>query len=166
MEREQKRRDKRGPAEVRESDVEPYTALRWVGTLFKAAAVFLGVAIVAEFIAGLRFEGTAALPVLLGEMARTAVIAVVLWGGGDLVRLLIDVGHDLRAERVLLGRIAARIPRAAAGGDGARPGRETVRPAEAERPMRAASGGQGEDASAERAGRSTAPERQRPDAAA
>ena len=47
---------------VRQSDVEPYTALRWVGTLFKAAAVFLAVAIVGEFIAGLRLGGTAAHP--------------------------------------------------------------------------------------------------------
>lgn len=112
MDADDKRRNgkRNQPGAVRASDVEPYTALRWVGTLFKAAAVFLGVAMLAEFIAGLRFEGTAALPVLLGEAARLTVIAVVLWGGGDLVRLLIDVGHDLRAQRVLLGRIAGRIP--------------------------------------------------------
>lgn len=98
------------PGAVRTGDVEPYTALRWVGTLFKAAAIFLGVAIVAEFIAGLRFQGVDALPILLGELARTIVFAIVLWGGGDLVRLLIDIGHDLRAERILLGRISSRIP--------------------------------------------------------
>lgn len=98
------------PGAVRAGDVEPYTALRWVGTLFKAAAIFLGVAIVAEFIAGLRFQGLSAMPVLLGELARTVVFAIVLWGGGDLVRLLIDIGHDLRAERILLGRLSTRIP--------------------------------------------------------
>jgi hypothetical protein len=95
-------------AGVRGSDLEPYTALRWLGTLFKAAAIFLFVALVSEFIAGLRFEGAAALPTLLGELARTLVLAVVLWGGGDLVRLLINVGHDIRAQRILAGRIAAR----------------------------------------------------------
>lgn len=104
------REPEHGPGAVRAGDVEPYTALRWVGTLFKAAAVFLAVAIVAEFIAGLRFEGFDALPVLLGELARTVVFAIVLWGGGDLVRLMIDIGHDVRAERILLGRISARIP--------------------------------------------------------
>lgn len=95
---------------VRNSDLEPYTALRWLGTLFKAAAVFLAVALLGEFIAGLRFEGARALPVLLGEMARTIVLAVVLWGVGDLVRLLITVGHDIRAERILLARLVYRTP--------------------------------------------------------
>lgn len=95
---------------VRQSDIEPYTALRWVGTLFKAAAVFLAVAIVGEFIAGLRFNGAGALPTLLGELARTIVLAVVLWGGGDLVRLLIQLGNDVRAERILLSRLVHRTP--------------------------------------------------------
>jgi hypothetical protein len=95
---------------VRRSDIEPYTALRWVGTLFKAAAVFLAVAVLGEFIAGLRFLGTGALPELLGQLARTTVMAVVLWGGGDLVRLLIQLGNDVRAERVLLARLVHRTP--------------------------------------------------------
>lgn len=95
---------------VRDSDIEPYTALRWVGTLFKAAAVFLGVAIVGEFIAGLRVEGAAVLPVLMGELARTTVLAVVLWGAGDLVRLLIQLGNDIRAQRILLARLVFRTP--------------------------------------------------------
>jgi hypothetical protein len=95
---------------VRTSDIEPYTALKWLGTLFKAAAVFLAVALIGEFIAGLRFEGTEALPTLLGELARTAVLAVVLWGGGDLVRLLIQLGNDIRAERILLARLVHRTP--------------------------------------------------------
>ena len=95
---------------VRQSDIEPYTALRWLGTLFKAAAVFLAVAIVGEFIAGLRFQGATALPTLLGELARTIVMAVVLWGGGDLVRLLIQLGNDVRAERILLSRLVHRTP--------------------------------------------------------
>ena len=94
---------------VRRGDIEPYTALRWVGSLFKGAAVFLGVAVIAEFIAGLRMEGAAALSILLGELARTAVFAVVLWGGGDLVRLLVHLGHDVRAQRIMLARVAYRL---------------------------------------------------------
>jgi hypothetical protein len=96
---------------IRSSDLEPYTGLRWVATLFKAAAVFIFVALAAEFVAGLRLAGTAALPGLLGETARTAVLAVVLWGGGDLVRLLVDMGHDLRAQRVLMVRLLIRTPK-------------------------------------------------------
>ena len=96
---------------IRSTDLEPYTGLRWTATLFKAAAVFIFVALAAEFVAGLRMAGPGALPGLLGETARTAVLAVVLWGGGDLVRLIVDMGHDLRAERILMVRLLSRTPK-------------------------------------------------------
>lgn len=112
---EEKRPRDKYVGSVRQSDVEPYTALKWLGTLFKAAAVFLLVAIIGEFIAGLRFSGAAALPSLLGELARRIVTAVVLWGGGDLVRLLIQLGNDVRAERILLSRLVHRTPPAEGG---------------------------------------------------
>jgi hypothetical protein len=95
---------------VRRSDIEPYTALKWLGTLFKSAAIFLGIAIVGEFMAGLRFEGVRSFSTLTGELARTVVLAVVLWGAGDMVRLLITLGHDIRAERILLARLVYRTP--------------------------------------------------------
>ena len=110
MDEANKRAQKAFIGAVRQSDIEPYTALRWLGTLFKSAAVFLLVAIIGEFIAGLRFEGMVALPTLLGELARTIVLAVVLWGVGDLVRLLITVGNDIRAERILMARLVFRTP--------------------------------------------------------
>jgi hypothetical protein len=107
-------RNKRGKrvfvGSVRKTDVDPYTALKWVGTLFKSAAVFLAVAVVGEFVAGLRFEGFRAMPILMGELARTTVFAVVMWGAGDLTRLLITVGNDIRAERILLARLVDRTP--------------------------------------------------------
>lgn len=110
MEENEKNRGKRAGA-IRSTDLEPYTGLRWVSTLFKAAAVFVFIALAAEFVAGLRMTGAAALPELLGDTARIAVIAVVLWGGGDLVRLLVDMGHDLRAQRILMVRLLSRTPR-------------------------------------------------------
>jgi hypothetical protein len=110
MDEENKRAQKAFIGAVRQSDIEPYTALRWLGTLFKSAAVFLVIAIIGEFVAGLRFEGVRSLPILLGELARTIVLAVVMWGVGDLVRLLIAVGNDVRAERILLARLVFRTP--------------------------------------------------------
>lgn len=101
----------RRPGAVRSTDLEPYTGLRWVSTLFKAAAVFVFVALAAEFVAGLRMAGATALPALLGETAQTVVLAVVLWGGGDLVRLLVDMGHDFRAQRILMVRLLSRTPK-------------------------------------------------------
>lgn len=110
MEEQEKPRGRRAGA-IRSTDLEPYTGLRWTATLFKAAAVFIFVALAAEFVAGLRMAGPGALPGLLGETARTAVLAVVLWGGGDLVRLIVDMGHDLRAERILMVRLLSRTPK-------------------------------------------------------
>lgn len=107
---ENKRAQKAFVGSVRQGDIEPYTALRWLGTLFKSAAVFLVVAILGEFIAGVRSEGVRAMPVLLGELARTIVLAVVLWGTGDLVRLMITVGNDIRASRILMARLVFRTP--------------------------------------------------------
>jgi hypothetical protein len=107
---EDKRAREAHVGKVRASDIEPYTALRWVGTLFKAAAIFLFVAIVGQFIAEVRMQGAVALPQILGELARTTVLAVVLWGGGDLVKLLIQLGNDVRAERILLARLLHRTP--------------------------------------------------------
>ncbi len=103
-------RDKRAPGLVRQTDIEPYTGLKWVSRLFKAASIFLFVALLGELIAGLRYDGMRSLPVLLGEAARTFVVAVVLWAGGDLVRLFVHLGHDIRAERVLLARLVSRTP--------------------------------------------------------
>jgi hypothetical protein len=116
----------RGAATVRQSDIEPYTALKWVGTLFKAASVFLAVALAGEFVAGLRMQGRDVLPTLLGELARTAVLAVVLWGGGDLVRLLVQLGNDIRAQRILLSRLVYRTPGRADSPDDERHGTSSL----------------------------------------
>lgn len=93
---------------IREDDIEPYTGLAWVGTVSKAAAIFLLVALLGQFVAGLRENGVADLPFLLGETAQTFVLMIVLWGGGDLVKLLVDVGHDIRAQRIMLMRLEWR----------------------------------------------------------
>ena len=69
--------NKRAPsitATVRRSDIEPYTALKWLGTLFKSAAIFLGIAIVGEFMAGVRFEGVRSISTLTGELAGELIL--------------------------------------------------------------------------------------------
>jgi len=74
----------------------------------RVAAIDIGtnsvLLLVAEVITGLVNQGRAAIPTLLGEMSRLIVLAGLLWGTGDLAILLIDVGHDVRAARILLGR--------------------------------------------------------------
>lgn len=90
--------------DVRSSDLEPYVGLRYLSKLFKLMGVILGLLLLAEIITGFVAQGTAALPTLLGEASRLIVLAGLLWGVGDLAILLIDVGHDVRAARILLAR--------------------------------------------------------------
>jgi hypothetical protein len=90
--------------DVRSSDLEPYVGLRYLSKLFKLMGVILGLLLLAEIITGFVAQGTAAVPTLLGEASRLIVLAGLLWGVGDLAILLIDVGHDVRAARILLAR--------------------------------------------------------------
>lgn len=92
--------------EVRVTDLEPYTGLRYLSKLFRFMAVIMVLLLVAEVATGVYTQGSAALPTLLGEASRLIVIAGVLWGTGDLAHLLIDVGHDVRASRILMARVA------------------------------------------------------------
>jgi len=98
----------RPPGAIRGEDVEPYFALQYVARLFKIAAMVVVVALTAEVIAGIALEGVSAILPLFAEVIRGVVLAAILWGVGDLTVLFIDVGHDVRAARVLLGRISAR----------------------------------------------------------
>ena len=89
---------------IRQSDLEPYVGLRYLSKLFKLMGVILGLLLIAEIVTGVMAQGSAAVPTLLGEASRLIVLAGLLWGVGDLAILLIDVGHDVRAARILLAR--------------------------------------------------------------
>lgn len=93
--------------QVRASDLEPYTGLGYLSKLFRLIAVLLLVLLVAEVGVGVYSEGAGSLRTLITEASRLLVIAGVLWGAGDLATLLIDIGHDVRASRILLGRQVA-----------------------------------------------------------
>lgn len=101
-------RARRDPGAIRVDDTEPYIALQYVARLFKIAAMIVVVALTAEIVVGIALDGAAAVVPLLDELIRGVVLAAVLWGAGDLTLLIIDVGHDMRAARILLGRLSAR----------------------------------------------------------
>src|SRR5688572_5037342 len=102
-----RRHDPDALTHVRASDIEPCIGLRCLSKLFRFMAIILVLLLVAEVVTGLVNQGRAAIPTLLGEMSRLIVLAGLLWGTGDLAILLIDVGHDVRAARILLGRQVA-----------------------------------------------------------
>lgn len=107
---------RRDPGSIRAEDTEPYIGLQYVARLFKIVAMIVIVAIIAEVVAGLMYEGLEAGFNLFAEVIQGGVLAAMLWGAGDLTLLFIDVGHDVRAARVLLGRMSARMNASEMGG--------------------------------------------------
>ena len=95
--------------QVRASDIEPYVGLRYLSKLFRLMAIILVILLLAEVVTGLMSQGVVAIPTLLGEISRLIVLASLLWAMGDLAVLLIDIGHDVRATRILMGRQAALL---------------------------------------------------------
>jgi hypothetical protein len=94
-------RDLASVLHIRTTDVEPFTGLRYLSKLFKVMAVILVT------------QGSAAIPMLLNEVSRLLVFTGLLWGAGDLAILLIDVGHDVRAARIMMSRLAPQPGEAA-----------------------------------------------------
>jgi hypothetical protein len=99
---------RRDPASVRTDDTEPYIGLQYVARLFKIVAFLVLIALLLEIGVGVITEGTDALMPLFAEAVQLGVLSAILWGAADLTLLMIDIGHDVRAQRVLLGRISAR----------------------------------------------------------
>lgn len=97
--------------EVRTEDLEPYVTLRYIARLFKVLAVLMVLMMIGEVVTGLLTEAGAALPTLIAEVTQMLVLAGLMWGGGDITILLIDLGHDIRVARILLGRINAEMHR-------------------------------------------------------
>lgn len=101
---------------IREEDLEPYVALRYIARLFKVLAGLILVMLLGEVALGIMIDGRASVTTLLGEATRLLVLAGMLWAAGDIAVLLIDAGHDLRVTRILLGRIHTRLQGASVPG--------------------------------------------------
>jgi hypothetical protein len=99
------------PAQVREEDLEPHEGLRYIAKLFKTLALLLIFMMIAEVIIGLQQDGLNVLGTLLVEATRLIVFAGFLWAAGDMAVMLIESNHDLRATRILLGRLNGRFER-------------------------------------------------------
>ncbi|HSP35282.1 MAG TPA: hypothetical protein VLU46_13275 [Thermoanaerobaculia bacterium] len=99
------------PEEVRTEDLEPYVTLTYIARIFKVLAALVAVVMIFEVVLGFMQEGRAAIITVVGEATQLLVISGVLWAAGDIMVLLIDLGHDIRVSRILLGRINAEMHR-------------------------------------------------------
>ncbi|MBW3571039.1 MAG: hypothetical protein KY467_08025 [Gemmatimonadetes bacterium] len=97
--------------DVRDDDLEPHAGLRYIARMFKILAILLIFLLIAEIILGLVQQGQSAIPQLLVEATRLIVFAGLLWGAADMGLMLIESNHDLRATRILVGRLNNRVQR-------------------------------------------------------
>ena len=102
-------------ADVRDEDLEPHAGLRYIARLFKVLALLLFLVMVAEIVLSL-VQGTRVELVLLAA-TRLLVISALLWAGADLALMLIESNHDLRATRILVGRLNEKVQRLESVGD-------------------------------------------------
>lgn len=113
--RDEEERDRPGHAppgmDVRDEDLEPHAGLRYIARMFKILAILLILLLIAEIVLGLVQQGQAAIPQLLIEATRLIVFAGLLWGAADMGLMLIESNHDLRATRILVGRLNNRVQR-------------------------------------------------------
>ena len=93
--------------QVRLTDIEPYIGLRYLSKLFRVIAIIVILAMILEIGLGFAEQGSAAIPTLIRVTMTLLAIAGLFWGAGDLAILMIDIGHDVRAARILIGRQAA-----------------------------------------------------------
>ena len=94
---------------VRDEDLEPHEGLRYIARLFKILAILLILMLIGEAVLGLMRQGSAAIPTLLVEATRLIVFSGFLWGAADMALMFIESNHDLRATRILVGRLNARV---------------------------------------------------------
>ncbi len=112
-----------GGVPCRDEDIEPTRGLHWVSILLRIMAGMLLLLMVLQVVNGLTSTLEISYGVLAAEAIRLVIFAGLLWGAGDLADLFVTSHCDLRATRVLLGRIAQLIGPADAGagrGDGLR----------------------------------------------
>ena len=107
---------------VRDDDIETRRGLHSVAVLFRVLAALLGVIIVLQLLNGLTSAVEISYGVLLAEVIRLVIFAGLLWGAGDLADLFVKSHDDLRASRILLGRIVNQL--------GQRPAIDEPRPGE------------------------------------
>ena len=90
---------------VRDDDIESTQGLHWLAILFRVLAMLLGVIIVLQILNGVTSTVDISYGVLIAEVIRLVIFAGLLWAGGDLADLFVKSHYDLRATKILMGRV-------------------------------------------------------------
>jgi hypothetical protein len=94
---------------VRDDDIELTRGLYWVAILFRGMAGLLILLMVVQVANGLSSTVELSYGVLIAEAVRLVIFAGLLWGAGDLADLFVKSHYDLRATRILLGRLTHMV---------------------------------------------------------
>lgn len=106
---------------VRDDDIESATGLHSIAKLFRVMAAGLIVLLVVQILNGVTSTVAISYGVLAAEAIRLLIFAGLLWGAGDLAELFVKAQRDLRATRILVGRLAHLVGQLPALGE-PRPG--------------------------------------------
>jgi len=101
----------------RGDDVESTTAIHSVAMLFRVMSGLLVVLTVLQVVNGFATALEISYGVLAAQALRLVIFAGLLWGAADLADLSVKSHRDLRAVRVLLGRIAYAVGSSPLDGD-------------------------------------------------
>jgi hypothetical protein len=106
---------------VRDHDIEPTRGLHSIAILFRVMAGTLILLMIVQVLNGLTSSVDISYGVLIAEAMRLIIFAGLLWGAGDLADLFVKSHYDLRATRILLGRLT-HMARQMPGSGEPRPG--------------------------------------------
>lgn len=90
---------------VRTDDIERANGLHSIARLFRGLAGMLVVLIGVQIFNGVTADVPPAISAMATDAIRLLLFAGVLWGAGDLAELFVKSHYDLRATRILLGRL-------------------------------------------------------------
>ena len=94
---------------VRDDDIEPTRGLHSIAILFRIMSGLLMLLAVVQVVNGVSSTVDISYGVLIAEAVRLLIFAGLLWGAGDLAYLFVKSHYDLRATRILLGRLTRMI---------------------------------------------------------
>ena len=90
---------------VRDDDIEPARGLHSVAILFRIMSGMMALLLVVQVFNGVTSAVPISIGVLIAEATRLLIFAGLLWGAGDLADLFVKSHYDVRATRILLGRL-------------------------------------------------------------